>query len=246
MGRGCKANRNTDHKPVSTAGPHGRVVATWQEVRPAIGFDGGVIAAITPPPEATALPIPTPTLPTPAIPTPVIPTPTPTPSSSSFTIPSEYLGLPIWAWVAAGLAVVVLIIMLIAVTNSGRKRSQWDRSFGLRIADARWFADSLTLAVADRTMGTAEIVRTWTDGAPRVATLSQRLYELSSVAPTDKRAQAPRRVAQAVDSLRQALDADVRMRTQGFAPGQDTLIAESAVIVAQRRNDLLATVAAVR
>lgn len=205
-----------------------------------IGFDGVVIAAITDPPAPTLPPIPTPTI---QIPT---PTPTPTPSSSSLTIPSAYLGLPMWVWVAAVLAVIVAIIMLIALGNSGRRRSRWDRAFGLRVADARWFADSLTLAVADRTMGAAEIVRTWTDGAPRIATLSQQLYELSSTAPTDKRAQAPRMVAHAVDGLRQAVDADVRMRTQGFAPGQDTIIAESAMIVAQRRNDLLATLAAVR
>lgn len=192
-----------------------------------------------------------PTPPTlPPIPTPTITLPTqtaaPTPSSSSVAIPSEYLGLPIWVWLAAAAAVVVVIIMLVALGSSSRKRSQWERAFGLRLADARWFADSLTLAVADRTMGEAQIVRTWTDGTPRIATLSQQLYELSSTAPNDKRAMATRKVAYAVDSLRQALDADVRMRTQGFAPGQDTLIAESAMIVGQRRNDLLATLAAAR
>lgn len=140
----------------------------------------------------------------------------------------------------------ILIILIIALSSAGRKRSRWDRSFGLRIADARWFADSLTLVVSDRTKGAPEIVRAWTDGAPRVATLSQQLYELSSIAPTDRRAQAPRQVAYAVDNLRQAIDADVRMRTQGFAPGQDALIAESAVIVGQRRNDLLNTLNSVR
>lgn len=151
------------------------------------------------------------------------------------------MGLPLWVWVAASLAVIVVIVLLIALAGSSRKRSQWERSFGLRAADARWFADSLTLAVADRTMSPAQIVRTWTDGVPRIATLSQQLYELSSIAPSDKRAQSARAVAYAVDGLRQALDADVRMRTQGFAPGQDALIAESATIVAQRRNNLLAT-----
>lgn len=149
-----------------------------------------------------------------------------------------YLGMPLWAWIAAGLAIILLIIMIIVVSVSGKKRGRWDRSMDLRMADARWFADSLTLAVADRTKGTPELVRTWTDGVPRMATLSQQLYELSTVAPSNKRARAPREIAFAVDNLRQALDADVRMRTQGYAPGQDTLIAESAIIVGQRRRDL--------
>lgn len=153
-------------------------------------------------------------------------------------ITTLYMGVPLWAWIAAGLAVVILIIMIIAVAVSGRKRARFDRSMDLRMADARWFADSLTLAVADRTKGTPELFRMWNDGVPRMATLSQQLYELSTLAPSNKRARQPREVATAVDNLRQALDADVRMRTQGYAPGQDALIGESAIIVGQRRRDL--------
>ncbi len=212
-------------------------------------FDGLVISSQVAEPTLPTPTLPTPTLPIPTAPTtpvPPTPTPTPTPSSSELVIPSEFLGFPIWTWVAIAAAVIVIIVMMVALANGGKKRSQWDRSFRLSVADARWFADSLTLAVADRTMSPAEIIRNWTDGSPRVASLSQRLYELASLAPDDKRAQAPRRVAFAVDGLRRALDADVRMRTQGFAPGQDTLIAESAMIVAQSRNELLATLAAAR
>jgi len=155
-----------------------------------------------------------------------------------------YFGMPLWAWVAAGLAVLVLLVLIIAVTVSSKKRSTWDRAFYIRKADARWFADSLTLAVADRTKGTPELVRTWTDGVPRMSTLSQQLYELSTMAPSDNRARQPRQLATAVDNLRGALDADVRLRTQGFAPGQDAVIAESAMVVAQRRRDLDQTLTA--
>jgi hypothetical protein len=154
-----------------------------------------------------------------------------------------YAGMPLWAWLTAGLAVLVLIALIIAVSVSSRKRSRWDRAFYVRRADARWFADSLTLAVADRTKATPELVRTWTDGVPRMSTLSQQLYELSTMAPNDKRARGPRQLATAVDNLRQALDADVRLRTQGAAPGQDAVIAESAMVVAQRRRDLDMTLA---
>ena len=112
-----------------------------------------------------------------------------------------------------------LIILIISVSVASRRRGKWDRSFDLRMADARWFADSLTLAVADRTKSTPELVRTWTDGVPRMSTLSQQLYELSTIA--DRQAltsTAPAR--HLVDGLRQALDADVRLRTQGYAPGR--------------------------
>ena len=204
------------------------------------GFDSAVITAETAIPTP---PIPTPSIPT-AIPFPTLPTP-PSPSASSTAVAGEYLGLPLWIWVVAAVALIVLIILLVALNSASRKRSQWGRSFDLRKADARWFADSLTLAVADRTKGVPEILRAWNDGAPRVMTISQQLYGLSSLGSSDKRKQAPRRVALAVDNLYQALDADVRMRTQGAAPGQDTLIAESAMIVAQRRNELLATLQAV-
>ncbi len=193
---------------------------------------------------APTVPIPTPTIPT-SIPVPTLPTLEPEPSSSSTAIPGEFLGFPYWVWIVAAIALIVLIALLVALSKSAGKRSDWDRSFRLRIADARWFADSLTLAVADRTKSVPEILRTWNDGAPRVTTISQQLYGLSSVASSSKRSQEPRRVAAAVDNLHQALDADVRMRTQGTAPGQDALIAESASIVAQRRNELLATLQAV-
>lgn len=153
-------------------------------------------------------------------------------------ITTSYLGLPLWGWIAAGLAVLVIIVMIIAASVSANKRSRFDGALDLRLADARWFADSLTLAVADRTKGTPELIRTWNDGVPRITTLSQQLYELSSSAPSQKRAIEPRNVALAVDNLRQVLDADVRLRTQGFAPGQDALIAESAIIIGQRRRDL--------
>ncbi len=156
----------------------------------------------------------------------------------SWTLTSQFAGMPIWAWIAVGVAVIVLIIMLIALASVSKKRSQWDKAFYYRLADARWFTDSLTLSIADRTKSTPELVRNWTDGSPRMATLSQQLYELSSNAPTANRVQQTRAVATAVDRLREALDADVRMRTQGYAPGQDAMIAESAVIVAQRRREL--------
>ncbi|MBP7972573.1 MAG: hypothetical protein WBB44_11170 [Candidatus Nanopelagicales bacterium] len=158
--------------------------------------------------------------------------------TTAVTMTTLYAGMPLWSWIAAGFAVVVLLVLVFSVAAASRKRSRWDHAFDIRMADARWFADSLTLAVADRTKGTPELVRTWTDGVPRMSTLSQQLFELSTVAPTDKRAIQPRYVANAVDSLRQALDADVRLRTQGFAPGQDSLIAESAMVVSSRRRDL--------
>ena len=157
-----------------------------------------------------------------------------------------YAGIPLWAWIAAALAVIVLLVLIISVSAASRRRSKWDRAFDLRMADARWFADSLTLAVADRTKSTPELVRTWTDGVPRMSTLSQQLYELSTIAPSDKRAREPRQLAYSVDGLRQALDADVRLRTQGYAPGQDAVIAESAMVVGQRRRDLDMTLAGLR
>lgn len=203
--------------------------------------------------QMTDSPLPTPTLPTPTMPTPTMSTASPLPtksaspssSSSALEVPKDFLGFPLWFWIVVLLIIVVAAIMISALGKTGKKKSQWDQSFGMLLADARWFADSLTLAVADRTMSSAEIVRYWTDGSPRIAALSQRLYELAAIAPDDKRAQAPGQVVYAIDALRRALDADVRLRTQGFAPGQDTLIAESAMIVAQRRNELLATIAAV-
>ena len=196
---------------------------------------------------------PTPPIPTlPPSPTQIIPTlppeptqvATPTPTSSSIEVPTEFLNLPTWVWIAAGLALILLIVLIVALSKAGGNRSKWDKSFTLRQADARWFADSLTLAVVDRTKSPAEIVSVWSDGAPRITTLSQQLYGLASMAPTDARAYKTRQLANAVDNLHQAVDADVRMRTNGFAPGQDALIAESGTVVAGRRNELLATLAA--
>ncbi|MFT6564599.1 MAG: hypothetical protein ACJAY5_001358 [Actinomycetes bacterium] len=156
---------------------------------------------------------------------------------------SILFGIPVWAWIAVGIAVIGLLTLVISVAANSKKRAEWDRAFYIRRADARWFADSLTLSVADRTKGTPELVRTWTDGVPRISTLSQQLYELTTIAPSDKRARQPRQLATAVDNLRGALDADVRLRTQGFAPGQDAVVAESAMVVAQHRRNLDQTLA---
>lgn len=149
-----------------------------------------------------------------------------------------YYGMPLWAWIVVGLAVLALIILIIALASSGKKRDQWDRNYALRLADARWCCDSLALVVADRTKSAPEIIRAWSDGMPRMASLSQALYELSTLAPNNKRALEPRQLSAALDNLRQALEADVRLRTSGYAPGQDSLIAESALVVAHRRREL--------
>lgn len=172
------------------------------------------------------------------MPSPSVPSPSASSNPVTDTLTKFYYGMPVWAWIVVALAIIALLILIIALAHSGKKRDNWDRSFALRMADARWCADSLTLVVADRTKSVPEIVRAWTDGVPRMATLSQQLYEISTTAPSGKRAQAPRQLAAAVDNLRQALDADVRLRTGGYAPGQESVVAESAMVVGQRRRDL--------
>lgn len=149
-----------------------------------------------------------------------------------------YFGMPLWAWIVVAVALIALLILIIALARSGKKRDTWEHHLHLRIADARWCADSLTLVVADRTKSAPEVTRAWEDGIPRMATLSQQLYELASMAPSTKRAPVPQQIAIAIDNLRQALDADVRLRTSGYAPGQEHVIAQSAQVVAQRRQEL--------
>ncbi|MDP3972447.1 MAG: hypothetical protein Q8P61_06020 [Candidatus Nanopelagicales bacterium] len=157
-----------------------------------------------------------------------------------------YFGMPLWAWIVVAVAVIALLVLIIALARSGKKRDVWEHGLHLRVADARWCADSLTLVVADRTKSAPEIARAWNDGVSRMATLSQQLYELATLAPSVKRAQVPQQLAIAIDNLRQALDADVRLRTSGYAPGQEHVIAQSAQVVALRRQELEALIIAAR
>ena len=56
--------------------------------------------------------------------------------SALTSLTALYMGIPVWAWIAAGLAVLVLIILLISVAVASHRRSKWDHSFDLRMAEA--------------------------------------------------------------------------------------------------------------
>ena len=158
-------------------------------------------------------------------------------NSALTSLTTLYAGIPLWAWIAAGLAVLVLIILIISVSVASRRRSKWI---------ARLICGWLTPAGSP--------IRFWRlPTAPRAPRTRPHLdrrrathvdAQPATLRIVDHRAdrqalpRQPRQLAYAVDGLRQALDADVRLRTQGYAPGQDTVIAESAMVVGQRRRDL--------
>lgn len=149
-----------------------------------------------------------------------------------------YHGLPLGTWIAVGVAVVLLLILLVMLVLGASRRRAWDRSFDVRTADAAWVCDSLALAVADRTRSSEEVRALWIDGTGRTNTLSQQLYQLSATAPTTRRAAEARTLAARIDALRGSLDADVRLRIHGTAPGQDQVVAESAEVIGRRRRDV--------
>ena len=64
-------------------------------------------------------------------------------------------------------------------------------------------------------------------------------------APDETRSATAQRLLGSTVALREALNADVQLRANESAPGQDALLTQSAGVIAQRRQELSAVVASI-
>lgn len=126
------------------------------------------------------------------------PTPQPQPTSS---------GLPLWAWVVLAILLLAIIALVVWLVRRSQTRADWDEKMALARRNAGWFEDSLVQQVMARG-STAEAWRTWQAAQPRLLSLDETLYTLSTTAPDEERAAEASQLRARVAGLVEAMGAD--------------------------------------
>jgi hypothetical protein len=147
-------------------------------------------------------------------------------------------------------AVLLGIVLISSLLASRRRRAgtveEWDAGLREATGEARWVHEVLSLDIANRatTRTQDELLAIWQDGRRRITDLEASLYRASSSAPEQRLDVPVYLVTDALRGLREALDNDLNLRSPegASAPGQDTLLDDSAALISQRRAMLLQAV----
>jgi hypothetical protein len=126
------------------------------------------------------------------------PTPQPEPAGG---------GLPVWVWVVLAVLLIAVLALIVWLVRRGRVRADWDDQLALARRNAGWFEDSLVQQVMSRG-STTEAWRTWQAAQPRLLSLDEQLYTLSTTAPDEERAAEATQLRARVGSLVEAMGAD--------------------------------------
>jgi hypothetical protein len=215
-----------------------------------------------PTPEPTAEPTPVPTEEPTAEPTeePTLePTAEPTEEPTATPEPEEegddevVGGLTALQLILIAGAVLLAVVLIASLLASRRRRSasidEWDTSLKESLGEARWVHDVLSLDIANRATNRPydDIRATWLDGQRRVKDLESELYRIQNSAP-EGRAEVPvSTLSDSLRALRETLESDLNMREPeaASAPGQSTLLDDSAALISQRRQSLLQAIQAI-
>jgi hypothetical protein len=208
-----------------------------------------------PTPEATDAPTPVPTAePTPELTEEPTEEPTPTPEPEDEDDNDDVVGGLSLLQLALILGALVLAAILLSSLLASRRRKaataeEWDEGLKESLGEARWVHDVLSLDVANRATNRApqDLSAVWQDGRRRMTDLESALYRTSSSAPHSRSDVPVYMVTDALRGLREALENDINLRapSASTAPGQETLIEDSAALVSQRRHALLSAIQAV-
>ena len=182
----------------------------------------------------TATPTPTETVTSQPVTTSTSPSVTPTPDASATS--SEGASDLWWLWALLAAAVAGGIGWLILAAS---RRRRWDAAFATELAEARWAVDTLVPSVTDRSVPADEITARWDGSQRRLDDLQSQLSTLASTAPGTQRSARAAGVSESAVALRQAMAADValRSRTGASAPAGDELAASREAV--QTRSDAL-------
>jgi len=166
--------------------------------------------------------------------------------TAPITIAEPATGTPWWVWLLVALGVIIIIAIIWAVA-AGRKKQMtpWDKALATQAAAAAGIANGPALAISDRGRPAAEAITLWNTDLPSMQTTEAQINQLVQTAPDDKRRGMAQQLLGATVALREALNGDVQLRANESAPGQDALLAQSAGVVAQRRQELANVVATI-
>jgi hypothetical protein len=151
----------------------------------------------------------------------VTPTPTPTPQPEP-----AGAGLPLWVWVVLAVLLIAVLALVVWLVRRGRVRADWDDKLALARRNAGWFEDSLVQQVMSRG-STTEAWRTWQAAQPRLLSLDEQLYTLSTTAPDEERAAQATQLRARVGGLVEAMGADT---STGPGASVDDLRARRAAV----------------
>ena len=155
-------------------------------------------------------------------------------------------GVPWWVWLIGAIILLAIIGGIWASMAARKKRAQpWDDAMTAQAGSADNLADTVSLSISDRGRPAAEAITTWNTELPSMQAAEAQLGQLVTSAPDEARRGVAERLLGARVALREALGADVQLRSNESAPGQDALLGQSAAVVAQRRQELATAVAAV-
>ena len=120
-------------------------------------------------------------------------------------------GIPLWVPLVALGGVVLGAILLLA--GRSRKR-QWDDRLGIEQAQAQWVLDELLPAMTNPATPVGEITTHWSGAQPTLDELQAGLGALVADAPDAARSTSAQTLAGAVGEVRQAIAADLALRSQ--------------------------------
>ncbi len=132
---------------------------------------------------------------------------TPSPTTTVPAEPVSSTGLPLWVWLLLLVLLIAVIVFVVGLVRRGQGRAEWDDKMALARRNAQWFEDSLVQQVMARG-STAEAWRTWQAAQPRLLSLDEQLYTLSTTAPDEERAQVASQLRSRVAGLVDAMGAD--------------------------------------
>lgn len=134
-------------------------------------------------------------------------TATPSPTTTVPAEPTGSFGLPVWVWLLLLILLIAVIVLVVRLVRGGQARADWDQKMAQARRNAQWFEDSLVQQVMARG-STAEAWRTWQAAQPRLLSLDEQLYDLSTTAPDEERAQLASQLRSRVAGLVEAMGAD--------------------------------------
>ncbi len=141
-------------------------------------------------------------------------TESPTTSTVTSTVtatpqPSPAAGgaVPLWVWIVLAVLLILLIALVVWLVRRARARSAWDERMAVARRNALWVEDALVQQVMARA-STAEAAATWQAAQPRLLSLDESLYSLSTTAPDPERAAQANQLRARLGGLVEAMGAD--------------------------------------
>jgi hypothetical protein len=126
-----------------------------------------------------------------------VPQPQPTPNA-----------IPVWVWVLLAVLLLALLAFLVLLVRRSRALRAWDDRMRLARRNALWVEDGLVPQVLSRGSA-AEAAAAWQAAQSRILTLDEMLFSLSTTAPDQERANQAAVLRSRLQSLRDAVGADI-------------------------------------